>query len=57
MSDFDQIPWSPQYAGEFVAVNNGEVVAHSREPADVYRSLNEQGIRGAVIQKVPEQRR
>lgn len=45
-----------EYAGQWVAVKDGEVIAHSPDPRSVVREMRRMGqaAEGAVLQRAPE---
>jgi hypothetical protein len=43
-----------KYRGQWVAIRNGEVVAAAEDPADVLRQVEERGVTGWVLDRVPE---
>lgn len=42
-----------RHAGKWVAVKNGKTVAHSKDSAQVFRTLSSRRVRGAVIHFIP----
>jgi hypothetical protein len=43
-----------KYRGQWVAIRRGEVVAAAEDPAEVLRQVEERGLTGWVLDRVPE---